>query len=196
MPSLPFGFAQGVHFEGVGESIQPSIQQDGTQAYLQSPNLAAVTHVESLHISEKTAHMSLDQPGPSRRTAPSPHKVVSTPDMDALKDEYDFERFTKDYFEYQEGEKDIIVRGRLKENLEFWESIGANNFILDAIKSGYKIPFYSLPPTVALNNNKSALTNSEFVSNAIEALLDRKLIEKCDNKPRVVNPLTVSTQSN
>ena len=43
-----------------------------------------------------------------------------------------------------EGEWDEIetVRGRLQQCVEFWESIGANEFVLDTIKEGYKIPFY------------------------------------------------------
>ena len=58
-----------------------------------------------------------------------------------LKDEYDYDRFTHDYFEYEQGQKSILVKGRLKMHINFWRSIGASDFILDIIENGYKIPF-------------------------------------------------------
>ena len=42
----------------------------------------------------------------------------------------------------------------------------------------------------------SAFRESAFVQEAISDLLDRGLIQKCDCVPEVVNPLTVSIQSN
>ena len=65
-----------------------------------------------------------------------------------MKDEYEFdsELFTHDYYEYEQGQKHILVRGRLKPNINFWRDIGASDFILDAIVNGYKVPLYSLPP--------------------------------------------------
>ena len=41
-------------------------------------------------------------------------------------------------------------------------------------------------------NNRSALLEPEFVSEAIKDLLDRGLIRKCDYPPYMVNPLTIS----
>ena len=79
--------------------------------------------------------------------------------------------------------KNMIVKGRLKKHLSFWSEIGTNDFILDVIENGYKIPLYSLRPKTFCNNNKSAISESVFVSEAIEDLLDRCLIEKCINPP-------------
>jgi len=64
-----------------------------------------------------------------------------------LKDEYffDFDRFTHDYYEYEQGQKHIIVRGRLRQNLQFWIDIGANSFVLDIIQNGYKLPLLTNP---------------------------------------------------
>lgn len=114
-----------------------------------------------------------------------------------FKDEYLFDnsRFTHDIFEYEQGQKSILVRGRLRKNLQFWRDIGANSFILDMIEHGYKIPFYSSPEQGFYKNNLSALSEPEFVSEAIQDLLDRSLIEKVCKPPTVVNPLTVSVQS-
>ena len=104
--------------------------------------------------------------------------------------------FTNDYYEYEQGGANIIVKGRLKDNIQFWIDIGAYDFVIDTIKNGYKIPFYSSPHSVHLNNNLSATNNADFVSTAIQDLLNRGLIVQCDIQPFIVNPLTVSIQSN
>ena len=111
---------------------------------------------------------------------------------DFLKDEYDFSRFTHDFYEYEQGQKNILVKDRLKKHLSFWRDIGSNEFVLDVIQNGYKIPLYSMPDRTFCKNNRSALLEPEFVSEAIKDLLDRGLIRKCDNPPYMVNPLTVS----
>ena len=51
-------------------------------------------------------------------------------------------------YEYEQGlSSNIIVAGRLKTHIQFWNSIGASLYILDdVIDSSYRIPFYSLPP--------------------------------------------------
>ena len=110
--------------------------------------------------------------------------------------EYDKNRFTDDFFEYEQGQKEIIVKHRLRDHIDFWKSINANDFIIDTIFNGYKIPFYSLPPVSFSKNNKSALLESKFVSEAIRDLLDRGLVTESEHIPTVVNPLTVSIQSN
>ena len=110
--------------------------------------------------------------------------------------DFDCDRFTQDYFEYEQGQKDIIVKNRLRNHIDFWRKIGTNQFILDTILYGYKIPFYSLPPTSESKNNKSALQNCVFVREAISDLLVKGLIQKCDYVPKVVNPLSVSIQNN
>lgn len=110
-----------------------------------------------------------------------------------LKDEYDYDylRFTHDYFEYEQGQKHIIVRGRLKQNIQFWKLIWAYSYVIDIIENGYKIPLYSEPPPTVHKNNKSARVEQSFVSEAIQDLLDCNLIEQCNEQPYIVNPLTV-----
>lgn len=60
------------------------------------------------------------------RTSPQPTNQTSRD----LKDEYcfDSDHFTNDYYEYEQGQKHIIVRGRLKKSIQFWRDIGANAF--------------------------------------------------------------------
>ena len=46
-----------------------------------------------------------------------------------------------------------------------------------------------------MKNYKSALSEYDFVSGAIQDLLHKGLIEKCGSAPYVVNPLSVSIPS-
>ncbi|CAG2193676.1 unnamed protein product [Mytilus edulis] len=87
---------------------------------------------------------------------------------------------THDYFEYEQGQAKIVVKGRLKRHIDFWYSIGCYDFIIDTILHGYKIPFYTTPPSVCLQNNRSAITHSDFVLEAIDDLLIRGLIIEYD----------------
>ena len=118
-------------------------------------------------------------------------------DQDFLKDEYDYSRFTHDFYEYEQGQKNILVKRRLKNHLSFWRSIGSGAFVLDVIENGYKIPLYSMPSRTSCKNNRSALCEPEFVSEVIKDLLDRGLIKKCnpEKPPNIINPLTVSIQT-
>ena len=60
----------------------------------------------------------------------------------------------------------------------------------------YKIPFNNTPPSICLQNNRSAIIHGEFITEAIHDLLIRGLVEECENQPYVVNPLTVSPSNN
>ena len=161
----------------------------------------------SIPISEETALTQdkyLQEPQQSRRQGAKCESINSVQQSsssgtqineDFIKDEYDYLRFTHEYYEYEQVQKNIIVRGRLKKHLPFWRSIGSSDFVLDTIEHGYKIPLFSQPCKTYCKNNKSALLEPEFVSEAITDLLDRALIEKCKDAPYVVNPLTVSAHS-
>ena len=76
--------------------------------------------------------------------------------------------------------------------MSFWEEIGANSFILNTIKEGYKIPFVKMPKNAAFKNNKSALRNRKFVEDSIKDLLKTGRLIKLKAPPFVVNPLSVS----
>ena len=102
-------------------------------------------------------------PAPTRTDLPGINSTESSDISD--KDEYfDFDRFTHNFYEYEQGQKSIIVKGRLKKHVKFWQDIGASEFILDVINSGYKLPFYSNPPNSFSKNNRSALCEPEFVN--------------------------------
>ena len=67
---------------------------------------------------------------------------------------------------------------------------------LSVIRVGYKIPFYYTPTLVHLRNINSALNYSDFVVSAITDLLKVGSVVECPFPPLVVNPLSVSVQSN
>ena len=100
--------------------------------------------------------------------------------------------FECSYADYLEGCDSVIVKGRLRVNVSFWESIGASQFILRVVREGYKIPFYYTPTSVHLQNNNFALSYSDFVVSAITELLKVGSVVECPFPPVVVNPLSVS----
>ena len=71
------------------------------------------------------------------------------------------DQFTQNY-ELESGHS-LRVNGNLKNNLVFWRSIGAPDFILSIIEKGYRLPFISFPAAVKLRNNKSAPGRLEFI---------------------------------
>jgi hypothetical protein len=82
--------------------------------------------------------------------------------------------------------------GRLGQNLGQWRAIEASRFVLEVIQYGYKLPLYTIPCSIELENNKSALNNPRFVSSEIQNLLEKGCVQEVSDKPRVVNPLTVA----
>ena len=88
----------------------------------------------------------------------------------------------------------LSVKGRLFRSVEFWQSIGTLDFILDVIKEGYKIPFISTPPSKHYSSNAS-LREADFVDQAIAELLAHNRVEELSSPPVILNPLTVSAQN-
>ena len=90
----------------------------------------------------------------------------------------------------------VSVKGRLKTHLDYWENvIGANGVVTSVIKEGYKIPFTYTPQKAYFKNNKSALRNSDFVTDSIKDLLINNLVKETNNIPHVVSPLSVAENS-
>lgn len=68
--------------------------------------------------------------------------------------------------------------GRLKSRVSEWEGIGANKYIVQLMKVGYRIPFKIEPPSKVLRYNRSALNVKTSVTKELENLL-RKGRFKC-----------------
>ena len=151
-----------------------------------------------------TAHTLQQEPRTiQQQVQPQPNRPKEEVQLDHITDKYyEFSEFgsetfkskyfTTDFYEYENNDTEILVKSRLKKNLQFWENIGAYPFILNVIEHGYKIPFESIPPKQHNNNNKSALENKDFVSKAIQELLHKNLIVQCDDIPHIVSPLSVA----
>ena len=98
--------------------------------------------------------------------------------------------------ELVQGAQVVEIKGRLKGCVQFWESISAPQFVLSVIREGYKIPFLHTPPRAFFPNNKSFHEHKQFVASAIKELLRVGSVLECPTPPTVVNPLSVSVQSN
>ena len=102
------------------------------------------------------------------------------------------DQITQNY-ELESGHS-LSVKGNLKNNLGFWRSIGAPDFILSIIENGYRLPFISFPLAVKLRNNKSARLHADFVDQAVLELVNSGRLRMVNEQPFVVNPLSVSIQ--
>ena len=85
----------------------------------------------------------------------------------------------------------------MRKFLHVWRSIGAFSFVLSVIKSGYKLPFVSIPVKYFFSNHKSAVDNRAFVCEAIEQLLlaGSAVVVKRD-QVHVCSPLGVVPKKN
>ena len=88
----------------------------------------------------------------------------------------------------------LSVKGNLKNNLGFWRSIGAPDFILSIIENCYSLPFISFPWAVKLMNNNSTRLQAGFVDQAVPELVNSGRVRMVNEQPFVVNPLSVSIQ--
>ena len=105
------------------------------------------------------------------------------------------DKFNNFLFCNSECKGNVTVKGRLKQHIEFWKSIGTNKKILNIIENGYKIPFIKIPPSAKFKNNNSAHENSDFVTKSLKDLLQAGSIQQLSKPPLVVNPLGVTENS-
>ena len=90
----------------------------------------------------------------------------------------DFERFARDNnTPPEEGEfcqgnpVQVRVGDRLRKHISSWEALEPPEYALKILRQGYILPFTTLPQPQILRNNKSALENESFVTEAITDLL-------------------------
>ena len=84
------------------------------------------------------------------------------------------------------------MKGRLAENTQFWEEIGASDFILKVIQEGYALPFVEVLEPAEFSNNASARRNSDFVTSEISELLSSGRITEVSRNVHTINPLSVA----
>ena len=90
---------------------------------------------------------------------------------------------------------DFSVAGRLgKDRVPFFKAIGACKLVLDTLEFGHK-PFLSGEvPRYDRGNNKSYYEHIDFAAGEIESLIKSKKVEIVQEKPRMINPLSVALQ--
>ena len=90
----------------------------------------------------------------------------------------------------------VVVKGRLRENIAFWQSIGASQWLLNVLCEAYCLPFVGCPVNKFFPNHKSASCHAEFVSAEISKLLaSGAIMEVLSADVRVCNPLGVAVNS-
>ena len=103
--------------------------------------------------------------------------------------------YKKNLYHYEQDITAPVVEGRLRVRLPFWVEIGAPPRVLENIRSGYVIHFDTIPPGVCLCNNRSALEHGDYYSSAFCDVLELGLITEVLTSPTVINPLSVSFNS-
>lgn len=89
-----------------------------------------------------------------------------------------------------------LITGRVKKslfhNLHFWKEIDVCDSVFSMIKNGYSLDFEIHPPSKHFENNKSAMLNDNFVSDAVQDLVESGRVIQVHEKPYMVNPLSVA----
>ena len=98
-------------------------------------------------------------------------------------------------WEAQEGDASTVsVRGRLGACIMYWEEVlCATPWVLETVRNGYVLQFYSQPTPYARPNKHSAQVEGDFVTNAMAELLNGGYIVKVNELPVVCSPLSVVT---
>ena len=90
----------------------------------------------------------------------------------------------------------LSVNGSLKRHLKWWQANIKNDYIVDIVNNGYRLPLLEIPVPSCINNNKSARDNADFVDNELLKLLESGVIKKLAKPPTVVNALSVAINVN
>ena len=87
----------------------------------------------------------------------------------------------------------MSVKGRIQQWLDYCDKINVfNKTIRGVLSEAYKILFISTPKHLFLLNNKSALTNRNFVDQEITELVNTRRVKEVEDAPYIVNPFSVS----
>ena len=97
------------------------------------------------------------------------------------------------FWETEQGQV-TDVQGRLQACLTFWEhTLQPAPWIISCIREGYKLPLRSVPKSFIQPNQASALSNREFVTQAISELEQNWCVVKVPSQPHICSPLSVVT---
>lgn len=72
----------------------------------------------------------------------------------------------------------------------FWEKdLKASSWVLELLRTGYVIPFKTIPPKYAEKNNKSARDNQKIVADIMEDMIAKGIVKVVSKVPHCVSPL-------
>ena len=127
----------------------------------------SATHAGPWGIGARTAPLQKEQTTPVPESTPSPGDRSDCVDDKYLLCNFNEQLFVqKQYFCSLQFECKG-VKDNLKNHIFFWRSrLDASSFVLDTIEKGYVIPFIDHPLSMYKGNNRSALSNAEFVNEA------------------------------
>ena len=74
-------------------------------------------------------------------------------------------------------------------------TLKANDFVIETVNNGYKLPPKDTPVKTEFRNNVSAIQNSDFVNEALKELIESNCVIEVQHKPHVINSLSVSINS-
>ena len=98
--------------------------------------------------------------------------------------------------EFEEGRNKQSVKGRLKHSIEFWKNtLKPNDFVIETINDGYKLPLKETPVKTEFRNNMSAIQNLDFVNEALKEFIVSNCVIEVQKKTHFINPMSVSTNS-
>ena len=89
----------------------------------------------------------------------------------------------------------VNVKVRFEKNFTFWYEKGANIFVIEIIKTGYKIQLISKPTSRRFKNNELTLEKSQFLTKSVLALPNKGRIKETKTPSILVNLLTVEKSS-
>ena len=112
-------------------------------------------------------------------------------------DPYEAQVCATRFWEREQGPmQDKNVQGRFKQNYNFWKDVlKASQPVLELLDEGHKLPLLSIPPPHVQPNQSSFTKERDFVSTAINQLLELRCIHKVGVKPHICSPLSVVTNT-
>ena len=87
------------------------------------------------------------------------------------------------------------VKGSLRRHLPWWTSNVKNEYIVNVVAEGYRLPLLAIPKDSSIDNNKSARDHADFVDKTLETLLKSGVVQKRLDRAYISNPLTVASNS-
>ena len=92
--------------------------------------------------------------------------------------------------EMDTSEQDFVAGGVLGKH-KIYEELGADPYIIQCVREGYKLVLDSQPPNSFTKNNKSALREPEFVRSELKKLEQLNCIKRTTTRPSIVLPLSL-----